>query len=126
MGIDQEKYRQMSVDGKWIAIAIEVVRDNPGMTRSELIAEASVFMPTFIVMDGKKRTKISLAMRAATHCSFKTAVVEQDGRHMQNLNIASEGSRLRLLNTQKSMARFRMRTFLRSRIFVRLHLNNAN
>ena len=67
MGINQEKYRQMSVDGKWIAIAIEVVRDNPGMTRSELIAEASVFMPTFIVMDGKKRTKISLAMRAATH-----------------------------------------------------------
>ena len=80
MGINQEKYRQMSVDGKWIAIAIEVVRDNPGMTRSELIAEASVFMPTFIVIDGKKRTKISLAIRATAHCSFKRAVVEQDGR----------------------------------------------
>ena len=80
MGIDPEKYRKMSVEGKWIAIALEIVRDNPGLTRSEIIAEAAVFMPLHIANGGKKQNKISLAQMAVSHKSFAKLVFETDGR----------------------------------------------
>lgn len=80
MGIDPEKYRKMSVEGKWIGIALEIVRDNPGLTRSEIIAEASVYMPLHIANCGKKQSKIGLARMAVSHRNFSKSVVEDNGR----------------------------------------------
>lgn len=80
MGIDPEKYRKMSVEGKWIAIALEIVRDNPGLTRSEIIAEAAVFMPVHIANCGKKQSKIGLARMAVSHRNFVKSVIDNDGR----------------------------------------------
>ena len=80
MGIDPEKYRKMSVEGKWISIALEIVRDNPGLTRPEIISEAAVFMPLHVASCGKKQSKISLAKMAVSHHNFSKSVVETDGR----------------------------------------------
>lgn len=123
MGIDPEKYRKMSVDGRWLAIALEIVRDNPGLTKCEVIAEASVFMPTFIDGGrGKKMGKVQLATRAANHKTFADYTFCVDGKlfakpiHRRH----KEGPTFNIVEHAKKHGVVRRREFLDVKNFSRL------
>lgn len=64
MAKNRQKYAELSLAGKWIKLASEIVADNPGMTESEYLQAASPFMPTHIRSGARKAGKVELAMRA--------------------------------------------------------------
>lgn len=64
MAKNRQKYAELSLAGKWIKLAQQVVADHPGMTESEYLQIASPFMPTHIRSGDRKAGKVELAMRA--------------------------------------------------------------
>ena len=64
MGVNQEKYRDLSLAGKWVKLAHQVIEDNPGITEYEYMRIVCVFMPTHIIRNSRRATKMELAKEA--------------------------------------------------------------
>jgi hypothetical protein len=64
MDSNQEKYRNFSLAGKWIKLASQVIEDNPGITEYEYMRIVCPFMPTHIVRNQRRATKVELAREA--------------------------------------------------------------
>jgi len=64
---NRQKYVELSLAGKWVSLAREIILDNPGIEKSRFIEIAAPLMPTHIQRDGKKAGQAQLAMRSVDH-----------------------------------------------------------
>lgn len=67
MDRNRQKYVELSLAGKWISLAREIIIDNPGITESRFVEIAAPLMPTHIQRNGKKAAQVHLAMRSLQH-----------------------------------------------------------
>lgn len=63
MDANRQKYVELSLAGKWIKLAREIIIDNPGMSKSQFIEFAAPLMPTHIHLraKGRKAGQVELA-----------------------------------------------------------------
>ena len=65
---NHQKYVELSLAGKWVRMAREIIIDNPGIEQSRFIEIAAPLMPTHIDRhDGKKVGQVRLACESIRH-----------------------------------------------------------
>ena len=68
MDRNRQKYVELSLAGKWVSMAREIILDNPGIEESRFIEIAAPLMPTHIDRhDGKKVGQVRLAAESIRH-----------------------------------------------------------
>jgi hypothetical protein len=77
----REKYVELSLAGKWISLAREIILDNPGIEVPKFIEVAGPLMPRHIRIYGKKAGQVQLARRSLEHLiDVQKTVTMIDGR----------------------------------------------
>ena len=79
---NRQKYVQLSLAGKWLKMAREIILDNPGIEESRFIEMAAPLMPTHIQRrGGRKSGQVELAIASINHLTTvcKTVVL-MDGK----------------------------------------------
>lgn len=64
MDRNRQKYVELSLAGRWIKLAREIIIDNPGIEQSRFMEIAVPLMPTHIDRRGKKSGQVGLAIEA--------------------------------------------------------------
>ena len=68
MDRNRKKYVELSLAGKWVSLAKEIILDNPGIEKSRFIEIAAPLMPTHIDRrNGKKILQVQLATESIRH-----------------------------------------------------------
>ncbi len=81
MDRNRQKYVELSLAGRWLKLAREIIIDNPGITESAYMELAAPLMPTHIRRNGKKSGQVALATEAVrTLVSFYQSVELVDGK----------------------------------------------
>lgn len=83
MDRNRQKYVELSLAGRWLKLAREIILDNPGIDESRYLEIAVPLMPTHISTCGKRKkaTQLELARRAIhSHLSVTKHVRFVDGK----------------------------------------------
>jgi hypothetical protein len=79
---NRQKYVELSLAGKWVSLAREIILDNPGIEKSRFIEIAAPLMPTHIDRrNGKKIPQVKLATDSIRHLvKLHKSVLLVDGK----------------------------------------------
>lgn len=79
---NRQKYVELSLAGKWVSLAREIILDNPGIEKSRFIEIAAPLMPTHIDRrNGKKILQVQLATESIRHLvKLHKSVLLVDGK----------------------------------------------
>jgi hypothetical protein len=79
---NRQKYVELSLAGKWISLARQIILDNPGIEKSRFLEIAAPLMPTHIDRrNGKKILPVQLATQSIRHLvKLHKSVLLVDGK----------------------------------------------
>jgi hypothetical protein len=79
---NRQKYVELSLAGKWVSLAREIIIDNPGIEESRFIEIAAPLMPTHINRrKGRKNGQVKLATESIRHLvKLQKSVLLVDGK----------------------------------------------